>query len=288
MRFLKTAWHHIKRSPYRTLAIVFILMQTFFIISFFTYIVIGSAKIIAYFESLPPVTAFFTNDAKDEDIQALKEQLTATGKVANIRYVSKQEALKIYQEQNKDDPLLLEFVTADILPSSFEISAKQLEDLADISSMLKNSPIVKDVIYQKEVVSKLRDWTNALRKIGIALTVVLLFDSVFLMIILIGIKIAQKKEEIEIVRLLGATNWYVRWPFIFEGMFYGIAGAILGWIFSILLLWYATPFLQSFLGAIPLFPVSPLFLLGVLGIEIVLAIILGAFSSFLAVLRYLK
>ncbi|MBI4079104.1 MAG: ABC transporter permease [Candidatus Levybacteria bacterium] len=288
MRFLKTAWHHIKRSPYRAFAIVFILMQTFFVISLFTFLVAGSVKIIAYFESLPPVTAFFVNDAKQEDIDGLKEQLLATGKISEIRHVSKEEALKIYQEQNKDDPLLLEFVTADILPSSFEISAKQIEDLAEISSMIKGSAIVKEVVYQKEVVSKLQSWTDALRKIGIAMTTVLLFDSIFLMIILIGIKIAQKKDEIEIVKLLGATNWYVRWPFIFEGMFYGIVGAILGWLFSIALLWYSTPFLQSFLGAIPIFPISPLFIVSVLGAEILLAIVLGVFSSLLAVLRYLK
>ena len=89
------------------------------------------------------------------------------------------------------------------------------------------------------------------------------------------------------MKLLSATNWYIRWPFMYEGIFYGITGAFFGWVFATGVLLYATPFLKSFFG-IPVIPISPLFLFGLLGAEVLVAIILGVFSSFLAVLRYLK
>jgi len=131
-------------------------------------------------------------------------------------------------------------------------------------------------------------WTNAIRIIGIVLIVVLTLVSVFIMMTVIGFKVSQKREEIEIMKLLSATNWYIRWPFVFEGIFYGIAGALAGWIVATGALLWATPYLESFLKGIPLLPVSPIFLLEILGGEIVIAVILGMVASSLAVLRYLK
>lgn len=288
MGVLKTTWHHSRRSPYQTLAAILIMALTFFVVSVFTFVVFGSSKIISYFESKPQVTAFFKEEVKKENIDALVDQLKETEKTSRIRFVSKQEALEIYRQQNKDDPLLLDLVTAEILPSSLEIATFKIDDLSPISEMLKKSSFVKEVIFQKDVVSTLSSWTNALRKVGLTLVIIFFFVSAFIMITIIGLKIAQKKEEIEIMRLLGATSWYIRWPFILEGISYGVIGACIGWLISVLLLWYATPSMSYFLRGIPLFPISPIFLLELLGVEILLAIILSAFSSFIAVLRYLK
>lgn len=288
MGIRKTTWHHIRRSPYQTFAAVFIIMQTFFVVSIFTFVIFGSAKIISFFESVPQVTVFFKNEAKQEEISSLKNQIDKSGKASNIKYISKQEALKRYQQKFKDDPLLLAFVTADILPASLEIKTTKISDLNSLSNTLKNATFVKEVVFPKDIVSKLVVWTDALRKIGLGLIIVLSLDSIFIMIIIIGIKISQKKDEIEIMRLLGATNWYVRWPFILEGMFYGVVGAFIGWAIASIALWYISPFLASFLSGIPLFPISPIFFFALLGIEILFAIFLGFIASFLAVLRYLK
>ncbi len=288
MKFIKSSLRNIRRSPYQALAAVLIMMLTFLTISFFTFLLFGSAKIINFFESKPQATAFFKNEVKQNDINALENQIKNTGKVSSVRFVSKQEALKIYKQQNKDDPLLLDLVTADILPASLEISTFKINDLSGISETLKKSPIVAEVIFQRDIVSTLISWTNAVRKIGIGLIVVLSLVSIFIMVTIIGIKISQRKEDIEIMKLIGASNWYIRWPFLFEGMFYAVIGAVIGWTIGSLSLWYATPFLSSFLRGIPVLPISPIFLLEVLSAELILAVILGFLSSFLAVLRYLR
>jgi cell division transport system permease protein len=261
---------------------------TFLVISFFTFLLVGSSKVITYFESKPQVTAFFKNEAKQVDINSLENQLRSTGKVASIKFVSKDEALKIYREQNKNDPLLLDLVTADVLPSSFEISTVKIEDMGTISNTLNKSALVSDVIYQKDVVSTLSTWTSAIRKLGVGLIILLSLVSIFIMATIIGIKISQKKEDIEIMKLIGATNWYIRWPFLTEGVVYGIIGAIVGWAFATAGLLYASPFLESFLKGIPVLPASYLGLLALLGVEVVFAAFLGVVSSFLAVLRYSK
>jgi cell division transport system permease protein len=289
MKAMKTAWKHIRRSPYQAFAAILIMMLTFLAITTFAFLTLGSAKIISYFESKPQVTGFFREEAKQEEIDALIATMKASGQAANVKFVSKQDALKIYREQNKNDPLLLDLVTADILPSSVEVSANNIQDLSVIADQLKKSPVVQEVVYQKDVVETLTSWTNALRQIGLGIILVLSMVSIFIMATIIGFKISQKREEIEIMRLLSATNWYIRWPFLYEGMFYAMTGALLGWLFASLALIYATPFLnETLLKGIPLLPVSPVALAQLLLAELVVAIILGAISSFLAVLRYLK
>ena len=288
MKTFKTTWRNIRRSPYQAFAAVFVMTLTFLFISFFAFLLYGSSKAISYFESRPQVTAFFRQDVKSNDIDNLKNELNATNKIAEIKFVSKEDALKIYREQNKNDPLLLELVTADILPASLEISTIKIEDLSHINNKLKDSPLVSEVVFQKDVVAVLTSWTNALRTIGLGLIVVLSLVSIFIMVIIIGVKISQKKQDIEIMRLIGAGGWYIRWPFMLEGIFYGGVGAILGWGISSLALWYATPMLSLFLKGIPIFPLPLVFLFGLLGMEMLVAIVLGTLSSFLAVLRYLK
>jgi len=288
MKFLKTTAKNIRRSPYQATAAIMIMTLTFLVVSFFAFLTFGSSQIIGFFESKPQVTAFFKDDAKQDDINSLKTKLADTQKVSSVKFVSKQQALEIYRQQNKDDPLLLDLVTADVLPASFEISAVKLEDLTQVSDMLKKSEIVSDVIYQKDVVSALTTWTNAVRKIGIGLIALFSVVSIFIMATIIGMKISQKKEDIEIMRLIGATPWYVRLPFITEGVFYAVFGAVIGWLIASSVLFWATPFLESFLKGIPVLPVSIVALLYLLGLEVLFAVILGIISSFIAVLRYLK
>lgn len=288
MKFFKIAWKNIRRSPYQAFAAIVVMTLTFLAFSLFALIFYGSVKVVNYFESKPQVTAFFRDEANPEEIDALEKTLKDSGLVASVKFVSKEEALQIYKDQNKNDPLLLDLVTADILPSSLEISTYNIDDLSLVSETIKKAPIVGEVIFQKDVVSTLTSWTDALRKVGVFVVTLLAIVSIFIMVIIIGIKVAQKKEDIETMRLIGAGSWYVRWPFIIEGAFYGIFGALIGWTISVGILFYATPHFQNFLKGIPVLPLSPVFLLELLALEIVIAIILGAFSSYLAVLRYLK
>lgn len=288
MSTVKTTIKHIRRTPYQALASVFIMMLTIIAISVFSFIVFGSSVAIKYFESKPQVVAFFKEEATQADITALQQSLQATGKVAGVRFISKKEAVQRYNQQNKDDPLLREFVSESILPESIEVSTHNVEDLKPISETLKASPHIETVIYLEDVVSTLTSLTNGVRLVGLVLIIVLALVSVFIMMTVIGFKVSQKRDEIEIMKLLSATNWYIRKPFILEGVLYGIGGTILGWLIASAALLYATPTIQSFQKGIPLVPVSPLFLVELLAAELVIAMILGMLASSLAVLRYLK
>lgn len=285
---LNTTWQHMRRSPYQSLAAVMIMALTFFIASIFILLGVAGARIINYFESKPQITVFFRDEATQSQISDLEKSLKNTGKVSSTRFISKEQALKIYQEQNKDDPLLLDLVTANILPASLEVSARNVQDLSELASALKSSEVISEVVFQKDIVDTLVSWTNTIRRVGIVVFLALAIISIFIIVTVIGMKISLRREEIEIMRLVGASAWYIRWPFILEGVIYGAIGSFMSWVLSYGIILYTSTFLVSFLAEVPVLPISPFLMLGILGIELVTAVVLGAFGSFLAVLRYLK
>lgn len=286
--YLSTVAKYIRRSPYQSISAAMIMSLTFFSITIFAILTILSIRFISYFESRPQLTVFFKDSASRKDIGGLQNKLEETGKTSAILYVSKEEALKIYREQNKSDPILLDLVTADILPASIEVQAKEAEHLADLAGIVKSSDLVEEVVFQKDIVDTLISWTNAFRRVGIGIIGILVTVSVLVIITIIGIKITVRREEIEIMRLIGASNWFIRAPFLIEGMVYGLVGSVLGGALAIGLFYYSSPSLEAFLRGVAIFPLSPLIMLELLLVEVIIACMLGAFASYLAVLRYLK
>ncbi len=286
---VQTVAKYIRRSPYQSIAAILIMSLTFLTIAVFSIITIISVRVIGYFETRPQLSVFFKQDVSADEIKALRSQLEATGKTQSIKFVSQDEALSIYKEQNKEDPLLLDLVTSDILPASFDVQATDAQYLAGLSQIAKNSKAVDEVVFQKDIVDRLISFTNGIRQIGLVIIGVLILVSIFVILTIIGIKITVRKDEIEIMKLIGASNWFIRTPFLLEGIFYGAVGAVIGWGISYgVLYFYATPKISSFFGSVPVLPIEPLLMIQVLGILFVSAIVLGVFSSFLAVLRYLK
>jgi len=174
------------------------------------------------------------------------------------------------------------------LPASLEVSAMNLTVLPEIAKTLKEEPVVEEVIFQEDVVSVLNNWLRTLRLAGAFLVGFLILISVFTVLIVIGMKIAAKKEEIEILALVGANKGYIRWPFIIEGIIYGLISGFIAWLSSYLLLLYSTPFLVTFLAGIPLFPVAWQFVVEMLAGLLLLGWLIGSLGSFLATKRFLK
>lgn len=287
---INTFWQQIRRSPYQTLAAVMIMFFTFLAISCFLLISLGSLRILQHFEKAPQVIAFFEpgKDLSDERIAQIRQHLEATGKLEDFRYVSTHEAEKIYKDKVKDDPLLLELVDYKILPASIEISAHRAADLLVLKTVLEEVEEVKDIDFFEDVVRSLASWVRNVRLIGLILVAYLLLQSVLVIVVVIGMKILARREEIGIMSLIGASRWFIRWPFIFEGAFYGLIGAFFGWLFSYIILLYSTPLLLNWFSDVKLLPVPPLLMFELLLAQVLMGVLVGAFASFLAVWRFLR
>lgn len=297
MKATKAAWTHIRRSPYQAAAAVISMFLTLLVSGIFALTSTTSFFILKYFESKPQVTVFFAEKAEEKDAIILKNTLEATGKTASIKYVSKEDALALYKEQNKNDPLLLEMVTADILPASLEVTAKDPRFLKDLEPVMKEASGVEEVVYQRDVVDTLLSWTNAIRLVGGILGGLLALNAILIVMTITGMKVALKKDEVEILKLIGASPWYIRMPFLLEGGWYGVMGALAAWaVTTTLVLSFREP-MVSFLGIIPQVhmvlgdPLSAMFIipsLGFLFILLTFGFLLGSVGSFVALGKYIK
>ncbi len=283
---LTSALTHARRTPYQAIAAIVLSTITFFVVCTFTLLALGGRATLKYLESRPQVTAFFKDEATEVDVNDLRAKIEETGAASSIIYISKEDALKIYQEQNQDNPLLLEMVTADILPASLEVSSKKVEELEKLAAVMQDNDQVEEVVYQKDIVDTLKTWTRGIKIAGVTLSAIFLLASILAIAVIIGLKIATRKEEINTLSLLGATNWYIKGPFVVEAVLYGVVGSFVGWGIVYLILLYLTPNLVNFFQSIPILPVSPLTMLGILGFQMLLGILVGLSASLLATRRY--
>jgi len=286
-----------RRSPYQTFAAILTMFVTFLVSGFFFLITVASAQILRYFESKPQITVFFEDTAGEKEATSLKLALEATGQIASTEFVSKEDALVIYREQNKNDPLLLEMVTADILPASLEVSATDPKYLSTIEPIIQKADGVEEVVYQRDVVETLLSWTSAIRSVGGSLALLLIINSLLIIMTVIAMKVALKREEIDILKLVGASLWYIRLPFVIEGALYGAIGAFgAGSILAGLIIWLR-PFLLTFVGQVPSIgsllydPVGASLVLATAGFVVGMVgvgVLLGGIGSLIALARYLK
>jgi len=297
MKASATAWTHIRRSPYQAWAAILSMFLTFLVGGIFGLTSLSSFYILKYFESKPQVTVFFSEKAGETEAEKLNTALVETEKVSSTKFVSKDEALSIYKEQNKNDPLLLEMVTADILPASLEVSAKDPRYLKDLEPIMKNAEGVEEVVFQKDVVDTLLKWTDAIRMTGGIFGILLAINALLTVMTITAMKVALKKDEVEILKLIGASQWYIRFPFMLEGSIYGVIGSTTAFILIMGLLLWGRMALLSFVGMIPAIgvvienPFSSAFILFSLAFYCILTVIgafLGGIGSYVALIKYIK
>lgn len=286
---LKTATDYIKRAPFQATAAVFILTLTFFVATLVSILVYSSSKVLMYFETRPQVIAFLKDDAVETDIAALQHKLEADSRIKDVKYVSKEEALSIYKNATSDNPLLGELVSPSIFPASLEFSVRDLSFTQSIIDEVKGEKIVDSVGFTaalggesnlKDVVGRLRTITTYVRVGGIVFTGILALASFFMLLITITMRIATRKEEVEILKLIGATKGFISKPIFLESLIYALIGVLIGWVLAFIAVLYSAPTIVSYFGEIPVLPKDTLSLLEVFGIIFGLEIVLGSIIAF--------
>lgn len=283
---------NVRRSPYQAMVAIIALTATFYAVTIFALIAHATQVIIQHLESKPQVTAFFPVNTwpTDEQLNQLETQLRSSGQLKEFKYTSKEQALEVYRELNKDNPQLIEMVSAPMLPASVEVSTINATDLQNIAKVLENSDLVEEVYYQQEVIDEFIKWTESIRGVGLENAALLAILSFLFIFIVMSMKVAIRRREIRVLQLVGATSSYISVPYVWEGLLYGAIGAFLGWGAAYTRLLYATPFLIElfqFQGSLPDTFALP-WMLQLLGIEIVVAGLWSATATWLAVNRYLR
>jgi cell division transport system permease protein len=243
------------------------------------------------------ISAYFKNGVADSQIQSVKTQLEADPRIAEVHYVSAEEALANFKNNHSNDPLLLDSVgqlNENPLPATLQIKAAKLEDypaVADLLNSDKYHASVEKVNFEdnRTLISRLNNLLKFIITAGIILIGV--FSAIAILVIFntITLTIYNRKEEVEIMRFVGATNWYIRGPFIVEAVIYSILATLItsAMIFPVYtsllpkISHYLTPAGDTFNGNITLF-------FGLVIVQLVIAFILSIISSLLAMRKYLQ
>jgi cell division transport system permease protein len=289
MGYFNTAWRHIRRGPFQSLSALLVVTSNFLMISFFAFLLLGFSQAIRYLEGKPEIVAFLKDDFNQAQAQSLVSDLENHSGVREVRFITQEDALKIYKEDNKDNPLLLEMVTADILPASIEIAAEKPSSLINIASELEaKSDLFLEVSFQRDIVDRLEQLVGLIRTIGIIVSGFLVVVSILVVSVLVGMKVTIKRKEIGVYRLLGAGKGYINFPYIIEGAVYGLGGAIIGWGLTFLAFWQMRPKIEPFFGDIPFYATTVYPYLILLAVQVLGGVLIGLFSSVLAVRRHAK
>lgn len=295
---IKTALSYLRRSPFQAMSAIFVLTLTFFVATVVSVLVYSSSQLISYFETRPQVIAFLKDDATQNDIASLQHKLTADTRIKEIKYVSKEEALSIYKKATSDNPLLGQLVSPSIFPSSLEFSVSDLSFAQNVIDSVKTEKIVDSVGFTaslggesslKDVVGRLRTITTYVKIAGIIFVGMLAVTSFIVLLIIISMRIVTRREEVSILKLIGATPSFIRSPIMIETLFYSLFGVILGWTIAFISILYLAPSAVTYFGEIPVLPKDILGIVElfgiILGIEFVLGIILALGGSMFAVSR---
>jgi cell division transport system permease protein len=234
------------------------------------------------------VEAFIPPDATEKRVEEIRSAVEGYPEVASVNYVSKEEALGKFKETFRDQPDIYESLEAGVLPASFQL---QLEDpsLADrVAQKLKDEGFEdNNLSYPQQTIERLDAVTSYTIWGLYGATILFLIASVLLISNAIRLSIFARRNEIEVMKLVGASDSFVRAPFVFEGMVQGLVGASLA---SLGVLWLNFLFVDWAREALPFVPVSGDAVNAVLLVAVLVGtgVLIGVVGSFLSVSRFLR
>jgi cell division transport system permease protein len=225
---LKRAWEGFWRNALMSIAATATMVLMLLLLAGFWIIQAGLSAGIEYTESKVEVVADLKDTATTSQVDAIEANLRAQPEVLDVHYVSRDEALARYRarlaEQSEQD--LTQYLDANPLHASLEVKLVNPAVFGNVVEQLRGEAAVDKVKEQQKTVDNLLTITNVLRTAGTVILVVIAFIVLFIIVNTIRLAVVARAEEIEIMRLVGASDAFIRWPFIFEGAMVGLLGAI--------------------------------------------------------------
>lgn len=232
--FLERAFINIRQNILVNMLTIGTITLAFLILSLALLIFVNLERVADSWSDRVQVTVYFEGDISSADLSTLKSRILAIEDTAGIDYVSRQEALRRFRDRLKGQESLLEGVSAEILPSSLEIRLKKNSRDSDSVSryvaQLRRIPMVTEVQYGEEWVKRFSQFMNLVRFAGLLVAGFIVIAVVFIVANTIKLTIYARKDEIELMGLVGATRLFIKIPFLIEGVIQGVVGSVLALI----------------------------------------------------------
>jgi cell division transport system permease protein len=229
--FFSRAMANVRQNVFVNVVTIGTISLALLIVSLFLLVFVNLESAAENWSERVQVTVYFDHELTAQDQSALRGRITAIPGTAKVSYVSRDEALKRFKGRLRGQETLLEGVRPEILPTSFEIALKRssrgTQDVEKYVTVLKQIPGISEVQYGEEWVRRFNTFLNFMRMLGALLGSFLVVAVLFIVSNTIKLTIYARRDELEVMSLVGATRFFIKAPFLIEGILQGGSGALI-------------------------------------------------------------
>ena len=276
------------RNRFMAIASVLTVTLSMFILGVFLSAVLNINHMASYLENQVEMTVYLKDGLTTDQVMGIGKYLKAQPGMKEIKFTNKDQAMKDFRERMGDQQGLLDAINGNPLPASYQMSFQTPEQLKTAAEVVAKYQAVETVQYGKDIIEQLYKVAQVIRLSGIVLIIFLAGAELFIISNTIRLTVFARRREIQIMKYVGASNGFIRWPFLFEGMVIGFLGSG----FASLILWEGYKTVVSEMAAaglvfIPMIPLWPF--MGYTTLIILAAgIVIGVMGSAISLRKYMK
>ena len=286
--FIKETYKSIRRNGFMSFASISTVAVSLLVLGMFLLIFLNTNHLAQYLESQVQVSVYMQDSATAEDLKNVETKLKQMPGVVKVTPINKQQALARFQERLGDQKQLLDSLGKENpFPNSFEVQVDAPERIKTITPSIDQLPKVETAKFGQEVVEHLFSLTRILRIGGIILVIFLAMATLFIISNTIRLTVFARRKEVIIMKYVGATDWFIRWPFLLEGMTLGFFGAVIASLCLNSIYAGILERIHATLAFLPLLSTSPLLIYVTLFL-LAAGTGIGALGSYISLRKFLR
>ena len=286
--FIKETYKSIRRNGFMSFASISTVAVSLLVLGMFLMIFLNTNNLAQYLENQVQISVYMQDSATDKELASVKDKLTKMPGVVKVTQVNKQQALERFKKRLGDQEQLLNSLGKENpFPNSFEVQVDNPDRIKVLTPQIGQLPKVETAKFGQEVVEHLFQLTKILRLGGIVLVVFLAMATLFIISNTIRLTVFARRKEVIIMKYVGATDWFIRWPFLLEGMTLGFFGAVVAFVLINSIYASLLDRIHATFAFLPLLPTSPLLLY----VDLFLLAAgtgIGALGSYISLRKFLR
>jgi len=296
VRILKSGLTNFWRNKWLSGAAVATMSLTIFVMISLLLLNVMTQTVIKTLEDKIDISVYFDLETPEEQILKTRAALVKLEEVRSVEYVSAEDSLARFKERHQDNPILMQSLQElgeNPLEASLNIKAQlasQYESIVNFLSQSEYEQIIDKINYRENerVISRLSSITSTIRQTGFIVSIILALIAILVTFNTVRLTIYSMRGEINVMKLVGASNWFIRGPFVVEGALYGLLAALITLLVFYPVLWYLSPKITGFLPGSDLFYFFQINFWSIFFLQILIGVGLGVISSLVAIRRYLR
>ena len=278
----------LKRHNWMSIASISTVAVSLFVLGIFMILVLNMNRMASFLESQVQISVYLKDDLSKEDIRGIGDDIRGLQGIDTVAFISRSDAEKRLRERLGEQAYLLDALGEENpLPESYEVTVRDPSMVETTAQAIAAFKGVEQTKYGQDVVEHLFDITRLIRIFGLVLMLLLAGATLFIISNTIRLTVFARRKEVAIMKYVGATDWFIRWPFMLEGVVMGFAGGVIAAIALKLVYAAAAAKIYDTLAFFPLIPEQPF--MTIIGMLIVISgMAIGALGSSISLKRFLK